>query len=95
MLDTVRKRHAAIGFEVVGIAVDNAANVAEYLKTVDLSFPVLIAGAPAIDLMRRLGNAGGGLPFTVSVDTAGRVRSRKLGAYATPQLDAELKALFG
>jgi thiol-disulfide isomerase/thioredoxin len=94
LLDAARKRHATIGFEVVGIAVDNATNVAEFLKTVPLSFPVLLAGAPAIDLMRRLGNAGGGLPFTVAVDAAGRVRSRKLGAYSSTQLEAELTALF-
>jgi thiol-disulfide isomerase/thioredoxin len=94
LLDAARKRHAAIGFEVVGIAVDNAPNVAEYLKTVPVSFPVLVAGAPAIDLMRRLGNAGGGLPFTVSVDAAGRVRSRKLGAYSAAQLETELAGLF-
>jgi thiol-disulfide isomerase/thioredoxin len=94
LLDAARQRHAAIGLEVVGIAVDNAANVGEYLKSVPVRFPVLVAGAAAIDLMRRLGNAAGGLPFTVSMDAAGRVRGRKLGAYSAPQLEAEVSALF-
>jgi thiol-disulfide isomerase/thioredoxin len=95
LLDAARQRHASIGFEVVGIAADNASNVADYLKAVKVRYPVLIGGAGAIDLMRRLGNGPGALPFTVAVDAAGRLRSRRLGAYSGAELQAELAVLFG
>jgi thiol-disulfide isomerase/thioredoxin len=93
LLEAAGREHAAIGLQIVGIAVDNAANVLEYVKTVKISYPILIGEATAIDLMRRLGNRAGGLPFSVAVDAAGRVRHRKLGAYAAAELKAELASL--
>ena len=90
LFDAAQRKHAAIGLQVVGIAIDNAANVRQYLQTSPLGFPLLVGEASAIDLMRRLGNKTGVVPFTVLVDAAGRVRQRKLGAYSADQLAADL-----
>jgi thiol-disulfide isomerase/thioredoxin len=94
ILDAAYREYASNGLQIAGIAVDNAANVHEFLKTVKVSFPVLVAGASAIDLMRSLGNGSGGLPFTVSLDAAGRLRNRHLGAYTAAQLKAEIDGLL-
>ena len=94
LLEDAQRQYATIGLQVVGIAVDNASNIREYLKAVKISYPILIADADAIDLMRRLGNQAGGLPFTVAVDAAGRVRRRKLGAYSAAELQADLATLL-
>jgi len=45
------------------IGIDQALKVDEFAKTYRITYPVLIAGAHAIELMRRLGNALGGLPI--------------------------------
>ena len=79
---------------MVGIAVDNEANVLNFSRTTQLRFPLLIGGAGVIDLMRQLGNTAGALPFTVLLDEAGRLRRRKLGAYTAPELRADLDALI-
>jgi len=79
---------------VVGIAVDNASNVSKYLKSVQVSYTVLIAEGSAIGLMRALGNPSGILPFSVTVDPAGRLRQRKLGAYSAQELRSDLEALL-
>src|SRR3712207_3695352 len=81
LFEAAQRENAANFLQVVGIAVDNAANVQSFLKQVAVSFPVLIAGASGVGIMRRLGNAGGALPFTVMLDAAGRVRERRLGPY--------------
>lgn len=94
LLDAAQRKHAAIGLQVVGIAVDNALNVREYSQASALGFPLLVGESGAIDLMRRLGNKAGGLPFTVLVDAAGRVRQRKLGAYSADGLAADLVRLL-
>jgi thiol-disulfide isomerase/thioredoxin len=94
LLDAAHRQHAAIGLQVVGIAVDNATNIREYLKTVKIGYPILIGGVAAVDLMSRLGNRAGGLPFTVAVDAAGRVRQRKLGAYSAAELENGLARLL-
>ena len=90
LLDLVYKQNEAKRLQVVGIAVDNAANVREFSKRVPLSFPLLIGGAGAIDLMRQLGNSSGALPFTVLLDASGRLRGRRLGPYTADELRTEL-----
>ena len=94
LLDAIQQKHAANGLEVVGIAVDRAANVSNYLKSVKVGFTVLIAEAEALELMHRLGNRSGALPFSVAVDRAGRIRQRKLGAYSAGELDSEVLGLL-
>ena len=94
MLDAASHENAAIGLQVVGIAVDNAANVSKYLKSVQIGYTVLIAEGSAIGLMRALGNPTGILPFSVTLDRAGRLRQRKLGAYSAQELRSDLAALL-
>lgn len=94
LLDAAQQQHAASRVQIVGIAIDSAPNVREYLKVVKIGYPVLVGEASAIGLMRSLGNKTGGLPFTIVLDTAGRVRHRKLGAYSAAELSAEIAALL-
>lgn len=95
LLNAAQERYAGQGLQVVGIAVDSAANVAEFTKATTIAFPVLIAGAAAIDLMKALGNPGGALPFTVLLDRQGRLVQQKLGAYSQDELKAAVRRLLG
>jgi thiol-disulfide isomerase/thioredoxin len=93
LLDAAQQEHAAIGLQIVGIAIDSAVNIRQYLKSIPVRYTVLIAEGSAIDLMRRLGNRNAALPFTVALDRAGRLRQRKLGAYTAAELKTELASL--
>lgn len=90
----VRRERASQGFEVVGIAVDNPDKVAEYARNAAISYPVLIADGSGLDLIRKLGNASGGLPYTAFLDRGGRPVRTKLGALKRPELDALLAELL-
>lgn len=94
LLDAASRDNASIGLQVVGIAIDNAANITKYLKSVQIGYTVLIAEGSAIGLMRTLGNPGGVLPFSVAVDGKGRLRRRKVGAYTPQELRSDLAALL-
>jgi thiol-disulfide isomerase/thioredoxin len=94
LLDAASRENAAIGLQIVGIAIDNAVNVTRYLKSVQIGYPILIAEGSAISLMQTLGNPNGVLPFSVTVDGAGRLRQRKLGAYSAQELRTDLAALL-
>ena len=94
LLEAASRENASIGLQIVGIAIDNAANVTKYLKEVQVGYPVLIAEGSAINLMRVLGNPNGVLPFSVAVDGAGRLRQRKVGAYSAQELRSDLAALL-
>lgn len=90
----IAQQHGGNGLQVVGIAIDTAPNIREYLKVVKIDYPVLVGEASAIALMRSLGNRGGVLPFTVLLDRRGRVQKRKAGAYSEVELRVELAALL-
>jgi thiol-disulfide isomerase/thioredoxin len=94
LLDAAQQQNNRNGLQVVGIAVDTAPNIREYLKVVRIHFPVLVGAAGAIGLMRSLGNKGGGMPFTVVLDRSGRLPKRKRGAYSQDELRAEVAALL-
>lgn len=94
MFQDVRRKHASKGFEIVGIAVDNATKVAEFSRKLDISYPILVADGSGLELIRKLGNTSGGLPYTAFLDREGRPVRSKLGAFTRPELDALLVELL-
>lgn len=80
LLDRFQREHAASGWQVVGLAVDSAASVREFLTRLPIGFSIGLAGSPGIGLSRDLGNANGALPFTVVFNREGRAFDRKLGS---------------
>ena len=94
MLVVMREKYAPSGVETVGIAIDLAAKVAEFSKNMKISYPLLIADSGGLDLMRKLGNKAGGLPYTVFLDRRGVPIKRKLGALKGSELESILSAML-
>ncbi len=92
-MDT-RRKHSSKGFEIVGIAIDNVAKVTEFSRKLNISYPILIADGSGLELIRKLGNTSGGLPYTAFLDREGRPVRSKLGAFTRPELDALLLELL-
>jgi len=76
-LDALHKRYAQVQF--LGIGIDTAANIRQFSEKIPVGYPLLVAGPSGIELLRRLGNPAGGLPFTVVFDAQGQVARRILG----------------
>lgn len=74
-----QRDRAAQGWQTLALAVDSPVPVLEFASRFKLQLPVAMAGIDGLELMRRLGNAQGGLPFTVVFGPNGRVHARKLG----------------
>lgn len=87
LLMAARAKFAAAKVEIVGIAIDNAAKVREFSASFNMSYPILLAEADGLELMRKLGNSAGGLPYTVIANREGSVVHRKLGAFHGNDLD--------
>ena len=87
MLDAFHKQRAKQGLQVVGLAIDQPAAVLRFLARTPVSYPIGLAGFEGTQLTRDLGNAAGGLPFTVLLDSAGRIRERKLGQLQPEDLE--------
>lgn len=79
MLNAFYREHAAKGWQVLGLAIDQPSAVRKFLTRIPLDFPVGLAGLGGTDLGRSLGNLTGGLPFSVVFGADGRVLHRKMG----------------
>jgi thiol-disulfide isomerase/thioredoxin len=79
-LERFHQRFSAQGGRVLGLAIDGAAPVREFLQKVQVHFPIALGGLLGTDLGRALGNSQGGLPFSVVISRAGKPLWRKLGA---------------
>lgn len=94
MLSAVRELYVSNGVEIIGIAVDQVSKVMEFSDKMQIRYPLLIAGADGLELMRRAGNSAGGLPYTVFLDREGTLVRRKLGTLERQELEAAIAALL-
>lgn len=92
LLDAAGRR---FGISVVGIGIDSAAKIRQFVANVGVRYQMLVADLTVIPLMKALGNPSGGLPFTVVLDRAGRIAGRKLGILSSRELEGIVTPLLG
>lgn len=80
------RRPGPDGWTVLGVAIDRPQAVVEFLSARPVSYEIVVAGLDGTTWGRALGNDKGGLPFTVAIDTAGRISHRKIGEIAADEL---------
>ena len=79
LLNQFYQDHKANGWQVLGVAVDRLDAVQRFLKSMPLSFPVVISSVDGFELSRSLGNTVSALPFSVVFDKDGQVVFRVTG----------------
>ncbi len=67
------------GLQVIGIALDDADSVRDYLKESPVNYPILLAPEVGATLSAELGNSMGVLPFSAFVDRDGIVELTHTG----------------
>jgi len=89
----MQKQYAARGLQIVGPAVDDEDAVRSMQGPLGINYPVL-SGTPdaMIDIMEKLGNGPGGLPFSVLVSPDGLIVQRQLGEFTPAQLTQLIEA---
>ena len=78
----------ASGVQVVGIALDDVANVREFLVQVPVSYPIMIDAAGPADAGVRLGNPKGVLPYSILISADGRLLKQRIGPFVHGEIDA-------
>jgi thiol-disulfide isomerase/thioredoxin len=86
LLDVFYQQNAAKGWQMVGLAADNANAVNKFLGKMPMSFPTPLAGLAGIELSRTLGNITGALPFTVVINSQGDIALRHMGKLSADQI---------
>jgi thiol-disulfide isomerase/thioredoxin len=84
----LQKQYAARGLQIVGPAVDDPDAVRSMIGPLGINYPVL-TGTPdsMIDLMEKLGNGPGALPFSLVVGADGLIIERHLGEFTAAELN--------
>jgi len=80
LLVRFQREHRSAGWQVLGLAVDREKPVQEFVAAKGIDFPVALAGSEGLSLSRSLGNAPGGLPFSIAFGRNGTVLAQKVGA---------------
>lgn len=94
LLIEAQKRYAARGLRVVGVAIDQRADVAAFSARHRINYPVLLADDQTFDILAQYGNRTGALPYTVVFSAGGDVVHRKLGAFHQVDLEQVLASLL-
>ncbi len=81
-----QQQAAGKGWRILGLAIDRREAVAQFLAQSPVSYDVALAGLEGTGWSRALGNAGGGLPFTVAFGQNGQLLYSKLGELSEPEL---------
>jgi thiol-disulfide isomerase/thioredoxin len=89
LLDTTRMQLAGKGFEVVGIAIDDADAVQAFLKDSPVRYPILLSDADD-DANVRFGDTRSVLPFSVLIGRDGKVLAQRAGNFTASSLTAWL-----
>lgn len=91
----VHRRLKDKGLVVLGIGLeDKADTVREFARAYDMEYTLLLAREQGLPLLRALGNAKAGLPYTLVIDRNGRVVARKLGIMSRADLDSAVALLY-
>jgi thiol-disulfide isomerase/thioredoxin len=88
LLDAFERDHRAAGWRVVGLSLDGATAVREFLARTPVGFAIGLAQGQGVSLSRSLGNTRGALPFSVAFNARGEAFARKLGALNAQELSA-------
>ena len=88
LLDRFEREYRAAGWQVVGLALDGAAPVQEFLARTPVGFAIGLAEGRGVGLSRSLGNTRGALPFSVAINARGEAFARKLGVLNWQELSA-------
>lgn len=89
-LTALHAEYSGRNVEFVGIGIDSASNIQQFLQKVPVAYPLAVAGFSGTELARNLGNAQGGLPYTLVIAPDGAVRFTKLGRVHMEELRAAL-----
>ena len=89
-LTALHKEYSGRKVEFVGIGIDSANNIQQFIQKVPVSYPLVVAGFAGTELSRNFGNAAGGLPYTVIIAPDGTVSYRKMGRVSPDELRAAL-----
>ncbi len=90
----LQETYGARGLQFIGVAIDDADKVRDFIDTHGVEYPMLIGQDEAIAAAKRYGNRYGALPYTVIVDRENRIRHIVHGELSRNEARTEILPLL-
>lgn len=89
-LSALQQDIKAQGVQIIGIGIDSEEKIREFSARHPVSYPLYVSGMEGIELGRMMGNTRGGLPFTLLLDSNGKLKKSYLGQLDMAELRKDL-----
>ncbi len=90
----LREQYNKQGFEILGVALDDKESVQDFVDTLGVEYPIMIAQQKGIELSSQYGNRIGALPFSVFVDRDGKIKATHAGELSKQQVEKVITHLL-
>jgi thiol-disulfide isomerase/thioredoxin len=91
LLSQTRAKFSANGFEVVGIAIDDAGSVQDFLKDSPVRYPILVGGDDEANPSLLFGDTRSVLPYSVLIGRDGKLIAQRAGSFSSSGLASWLQ----
>ena len=81
-------------FIVIGVGIDDEKRIADFVKQLQVSYPILVGGQTAMQVSQLYGNRSGALPYSILIDKNGIIRFRTGGLISKKKLLSQIKPLL-
>ncbi len=82
------------GLQFVGIALQEADEIRDFLKEFNVNYPSLVGADEVIQIAKKLGNDIGALPYTVIIDRNGLISFTRRGPLQKTEAETVIQALL-
>ena len=94
MFIEMQEQYGATGLQFVGVAIDNADKVQDFMDTYGINYPMLIGDNDAIQAAKNYGNRYGALPYTVVIDRHGIIQFAQRGEMTREMVENAIQRLL-
>ena len=92
-LSDLQTKGKVLNLQIIGIGIDTPDAIGQFSAKYKISYPLYVGGVEASELMRKMGDGAGGLPFSLLIGPDGQVKKTYLGSLKIDQVKRDISAL--
>ena len=86
LLNAFFQENQSKSWQIVGLAIDQPSAVKRFLKQYPVNYSIGMAGLGGTELLKKLGNPEGSLPFTLVLNARGDLVAQKIGKLSSQDM---------
>ena len=94
VLIDLQKKYSAQGFQVIGVAIDQAELVESYSDSMGVNYPIMVGEDKGTDISANYGNRLGMLPYTVIIGRNSMIMFIKKGEVTKDEIEELIQPLL-